>query len=125
MGDVRGHSGDGYGEICAWARANPTRAAGPGTPVSPTGRWPPRRAGVRLTDLGPMPAGRRNALLELGLRDRAFGWPLEMVLHAAQAGWQITEVPVRYRPRAGRRSKVTGSVRGSLRAVRDMATVLR
>jgi hypothetical protein len=84
-----------------------------------------RRAGVRLTDLGPMRAGRRNAMLELGLRDRAFAWPLEMVLHAAQAGWQITEVPVRYRPRAGRRSKVTGSVRGSLRAVRDMATVLR
>jgi hypothetical protein len=84
-----------------------------------------RRAGLRLTDLGPMRAGRRNALLELGLRDRAFGWPLEMVLRAAQAGGQITEVPVRYRPRAGGRSKVTGSVRGSLRAVRDMATVLR
>ena len=46
-----------------------------------------------------------------------------MVLRAAAAGWRIAEVPVPYRPRAGR-SKVTGSVRGTVRAVRDMARVL-
>jgi glycosyltransferase involved in cell wall biosynthesis len=82
-----------------------------------------RRGGVALTDLGPMRAARREALLELGIVDRRFGWPLEMVLRAASAGWRIDEVPVAYRPRIGR-SKVTGSVRGTARAVRDMARVL-
>jgi glycosyltransferase involved in cell wall biosynthesis len=82
-----------------------------------------RRAGLPLRDLGPMRAARRTALLELGLRDRRFGWPLEMVLRAAAAGWRIDEVVVDYHPRAGR-SKVTGSVRGTVRAVRDMAAVL-
>jgi len=83
-----------------------------------------RRTGVRLTDLGPMRAARREALLELDVRDRRFGWPLEMVLRAAVAGWEIREVPVGYSERAGR-SKVTGTVRGTARAVRDMAAVLR
>jgi glycosyltransferase involved in cell wall biosynthesis len=82
-----------------------------------------RRTGVRLTDLGPMRAAGRTALLELGLRDRRFGWPLEMVVRAAEAGWTIREVPVSHLPRRGR-SKVTGTVRGTLRAVRDMAEVL-
>jgi glycosyltransferase involved in cell wall biosynthesis len=82
-----------------------------------------RRAGVRLTDLGPMRAARREPLLELGIVDRRFGWPLEMVVRAAAAGWEIREVPVRELPRRGR-SKVTGTVRGTLRAVRDMAAVL-
>lgn len=82
-----------------------------------------RRAGVRLTDLGPLRAARREALLGLCLRDRRFGWPLEMVVRAADAGWAIREVPITHLPRQGR-SKVTGTVRGTLRAVRDMAAVL-
>ncbi len=84
-----------------------------------------RRAGVTVTDLGPMRCASRTGLLGLGLRDRAFGWPLEMVLRAAAAGWPIGEVAVDYRLRAGGRSKVSGSARGSLRAVRDMSAVLR
>ena len=83
-----------------------------------------RRAGLGLTDLGPMRAARREALLALGIRDRRFGWPLEMVLLAARDGWRVAEVPVAYRPRVGR-SKVTGTLRGSARALRDMATALR
>jgi glycosyltransferase involved in cell wall biosynthesis len=83
-----------------------------------------RRTGVRLGDLGPMRAVPREALLALGLQDRRFGWPLEMVLRAAGAGWRIEEVPVSYRARSGR-SKVTGTVRGTARAVRDMAGALR
>lgn len=82
-----------------------------------------RRAGVPLSDLGPMRAARRTALLDLGLADRRFGWPLEMVLKAAAAGWRVTEVPVLYHPRVGR-SKVTGTVRGTARALRDMTEVL-
>jgi glycosyltransferase involved in cell wall biosynthesis len=82
-----------------------------------------RRTGAPLHDLGPMRAARREALLALGIRDRRFGWPLEMVLRAADAGWSIGEVAVPYRSRAGR-SKVTGTLRGTARAVRDMAAAL-
>jgi hypothetical protein len=71
-----------------------------------------------------MRAARREPLLALGLLDRRFGWPLEMVLRAAQGGWRVHEVQVGYLPRRGGRSKVTGSVRGTLRAVRDMAAAL-
>ena len=82
-----------------------------------------RRSGLALRDLGPMRAARRGALLDLGIVDRRSGWPLEMVLRAAAREWRIDEVAVPYRARAGR-SKVTGTVRGSVRAVRDMAAVL-
>jgi glycosyltransferase involved in cell wall biosynthesis len=83
-----------------------------------------RRTGLPLSDLGPMRAARRDGLLALGLTDRRFGWPLEMVLRAAAAGWEVAEVAVPYRPRHGR-SKVTGTVAGTARAVRDMGRVLR
>lgn len=81
-----------------------------------------RRTGVPVRDLGPMRAARRQALLDLGLVDRRFGWPLEMVLRAALAGWRIDEVEVAYAARVGR-SKVTGTVRGTVRTVRDMTHV--
>jgi glycosyltransferase involved in cell wall biosynthesis len=83
-----------------------------------------RRAGLRLTDLGPLRAARRGPLLDLGIADRRFGWPLEMVVRAAAAGWRVTERPVTYRPRVGR-SKVTGTLRGTARATRDMRAVFR
>jgi glycosyltransferase involved in cell wall biosynthesis len=82
-----------------------------------------RRSGVALHDLGPMRAASREGLLALGLLDRRFGWPLEMVLRAAAEGWRIDEVGVTYLPREGR-SKVTGTVRGTLRTVRDMTAAL-
>jgi glycosyltransferase involved in cell wall biosynthesis len=83
-----------------------------------------RRTGLNLTDLGPMRAARRGALMNLGVRDRRSGWPLEMVLRGATAGWRIEERPVQYSPRLGR-SKVTGTLSGTLRAVHDMSGVLR
>jgi glycosyltransferase involved in cell wall biosynthesis len=82
-----------------------------------------RRTGVHLRDLGPMRAAGREALLGLNLTDRRFGYPLEMVLSAAAAGWRLAEVEVAYLPRVGK-SKVTGTVRGSVRTVRDMSRVL-
>ena len=108
-----------------------------GTRIAEAGAWPlharianralglmvRRRAG-KLTDIGPMRAARREALLGLGLRDRRFGWPLEMVLRGADAGWRIEEVPVSYRKREGR-SKVTGTVRGTLRTIADMTKAMR
>jgi glycosyltransferase involved in cell wall biosynthesis len=84
-----------------------------------------RASGVHLTDLGPMRAAPRRALLDLGVDDRRFGWPLEMVVRAGTAGWRIEEVEVAYRPRRAGRSKVTGTVSGTIRAVRDMGEVLR
>jgi glycosyltransferase involved in cell wall biosynthesis len=87
--------------------------------------WLVRRRGrVRVSDIGPMRAARREDLTTLGLTDRRFGWPLEMVLRAADAGWRILEVPVSYAPRVGR-SKVTGTMGGTARAALDMARVMR
>lgn len=83
-----------------------------------------RRTGLRLHDLGPLRAARRTALLGLDLTDRRSGYPLQMVVRAADAGWRVEERPVPYLPRAGR-SKVTGTWRGTWHAVRDMRAVLR
>lgn len=83
-----------------------------------------RRTGVVLRDVGPMRAAGREALLELGMVDRRFGWPLEMILRAARAGWRIHDVGVPYVARTGR-SKVTGTMRGTFRAVEDMSRYLR
>jgi glycosyltransferase involved in cell wall biosynthesis len=82
-----------------------------------------RRIGVPLRDLGPMRAARREALLALPLSDRRFGYPLEMVVRAAEAGWRIAETDVPYYPRTGK-SKVTGTLGGTVRTVRDMRRVL-
>ena len=101
------------------------------------GAWPPharagnlalarmlrRRTGLRLRDLGPLRAARREELLALDLTDRRSGYPLQMVVRAADADWRVTEVDVPYLPRSGR-SKVTGTWRGTWQAVRDMRTVL-
>nr|WP_079125740.1 glycosyltransferase family 2 protein [Streptomyces sp. ERV7] len=101
------------------------------------GAWPPharagnlalsrmlrRRTGLRLHDLGPLRAARRAPLLALGVADRRSGYPLEMVVRAADAGWRVREHDVPYLPRTGR-SKVTGTWRGTWQAVRDMRAVL-
>ncbi len=81
------------------------------------------RTGAPLHDLGPMRAARRERLLALGLGDRRSGYPLEMVLAASAAGMRIAETSVDYLPRTGR-SKVTGTLRGTRQAVRDMRAVL-
>jgi len=83
-----------------------------------------RRRSGPLTDLGPMRCAPREQLIALVLKDRGFAWPLEMVLAAAKAGWAIGETPVTYRRRAGGQSKVTGTARGTWRAVRDMSQLL-
>ena len=82
-----------------------------------------RSTGVRLHDIGPLRVARRAPLLELDQLDRRSGYPLETVLLAARAGWRIVESDIDYRPRSGR-SKVTGTVRGTAQAIRDMSAVL-
>jgi glycosyltransferase involved in cell wall biosynthesis len=124
--------------LVAAVEAGAQLATGRRVPVS-SGVWPwharagnrvlagiLRRRGLPVSDIAAMRAVRRADLLALGVRDRAFGYPLELLVRAAAAGWSVVEHDVTYHPRAaGTRSKVSGSVRGTVRAVRDMAAVLR
>ena len=82
-----------------------------------------RRTGTGLLDVGPVRVARREPYLALGIVDRRSGYPVETVVRAADAGWRIAPVDFPYTPRRGR-SKVTGTLRGSLTAVKDMSGVL-
>ncbi len=87
--------------------------------------WLRHRTGLPVHDIAPMRVCRRRDLLDLGVRDRRFGYPVEMLVRAQRAGWRLSEHDIDYHPRAaGTRSKVSGSVRGTLRAGRDFARVL-
>jgi len=82
--------------------------------------------GVAVHDIAPVRVARRGALLGLGLADRRFGYPLETVLAAARQGWRVVEVDVTYRRQTpGGRSKISGTVGGTLRVTADFGTVLR
>ncbi len=84
-----------------------------------------RSRGLPVRDIAPLRAADRRALLGLGVTDRAFGYPLELLIKAQRAGWRVREFDVRYGERAkGTKSKVSGSARGTLRAVRDFGRVL-
>jgi glycosyltransferase involved in cell wall biosynthesis len=78
-----------------------------------------RRYGLRIHDIAPMRVARRDALLALGVLDRRFGYPVELLARAGAAGWRVVERDVRYGPRTGGKSKVSGSVRGSFLAALD------
>ena len=71
--------------------------------------------GVRVTDLGPFRAIRRDDLLALEMREMTYGWSVEMMVKAARAGYRYAEVPVTYHRRVGV-SKVGGTIKGSLLA---------
>ena len=82
--------------------------------------WRLRRDhGLDVHDIAPMRVARRDALLGLGVTDRRSGYPLELLVRAAAAGWRVVELDVGYGPRAGGKSKVSGSVRGSAIAAMD------
>ncbi|MEP6761673.1 MAG: glycosyltransferase family 2 protein [Sporichthyaceae bacterium] len=115
-----------------------TMAVGRRRPVAP-GVWPwharwgnaavlallRRRTGLAVTDISSMRVCGRQDLLDLDLQDRRFGYPVELLVKAQRAGWVLTEHDIRYRPRAeGTKSKVSGSVRGSLRTTYDFARML-
>jgi glycosyltransferase involved in cell wall biosynthesis len=72
--------------------------------------------GVRYTDMCPFRAIRCDALARLGMREQTYGWNLEMQMRAARAGLRVIELPVAHRRRAGGASKVSGNLRGTIRA---------
>lgn len=71
---------------------------------------------VPITDFGPLRAIRVDLLQSLEMQDRAFGWPVEMVVKAAMRGARLLEVPVSHQPRLAGRSKVSGTLLGTVRA---------
>jgi glycosyltransferase involved in cell wall biosynthesis len=82
--------------------------------------------GVRYTDMCALRAIRRDALMQLGMRELTYGWNLEMQMRAARAGLRILEIPADYHRRRGGNSKVAGSVIGTIRAgARIVATFAR
>ena len=82
--------------------------------------------GVRYTDMCPFRAIRRDVLIRLGMREETYGWNLEMQMRAARAGLRIVELPVAHRRRTGGVSKVSGTIRGTVRASwRILATFVR
>lgn len=88
-------------------------------------RWLRHRTGLDVHDIAPMRVCARQALLDLGVQDRRFGYPVELLVRAQRASWVIAESDITYRPRAaGTKSKVSGSVRGTLRTARDFAKAL-
>ncbi len=111
---------DGAADLVIGSRVLGEREPGALTPHARFGNWIATRLlaalyGVRYTDLGPFRAIRYDALVALGMRERDFGWTIEMQVKAARHGLRHVEVPVRYRRRVGR-SKISGTVAGSVRA---------
>jgi len=82
------------------------------------------RHGLAVHDIAPMRVFRRDALLNLGVNDRRSGYPLELLVRAAAAGWRVVEHDVAYGPRFGGKSKVSGSLRGSVTAILDFWKVI-
>ena len=81
--------------------------------------------GVRVSDVGPFRAIRRDDLLALEMREMTYGWPSEMIAKSARAGYRYREVPVRYHRRLGA-SKVGDTLVGSLKVGwRIISTILR
>ena len=82
--------------------------------------------GVSYSDMCPFRAIRRDALDRLGMKERTYGWNLEMQMRAARARLRVLEIPVNHRCRAGGESKVSGTLRGTFVAgTRIIATLFR
>jgi glycosyltransferase involved in cell wall biosynthesis len=87
-------------------------------------RWLRARFGLHATDLGPLRAIRRSSLDALGMRDRGYGWTVEMQIKAARARLRYVEVPVPYRRRRTGRSKVAGTLAGTVGAAAKILGLL-
>ena len=111
---------EGKADLVIGSRALGERERGSMTPQQVFGNWLATKLlrwlyGAHFTDLGPFRAIRYEALMALGMKDRTYGWTVEMQLKAAKQKLRCTEVPVRYRQRIGL-SKVSGIVKGTIMA---------
>ncbi len=110
----------GRADLVIGSRALGTIEKGALTPQQRFGNWLATRLMAvlfhhRYTDLGPFRAIRRDLLDRIDMKDRRFGWTVEMQIRALQLGARVEEVPVRYRRRVGR-SKISGTVTGVIKA---------
>lgn len=110
----------GRAELVIGSRALGIVERGALTPQQRFGNWLATRMIAviyrhRYTDLGPFRAIRRELLDRIGMRDRRYGWTVEMQVRALQLGARVEEVPVRYRRRVGK-SKISGTVSGVVKA---------
>ncbi len=107
-------------DLVMGSRAGENVERGALTPPQRFGNWLTarilRRYGLCVTDVGPFRAIRADAFATLRMQERTYGWSTEMLVKAARAGLRVREVPVSYRRRAGGRSKVAGTIRGSVKA---------
>jgi glycosyltransferase involved in cell wall biosynthesis len=121
----------GQADIVIGTRTKGTAAPGSLLPHQEFGNWLATGLirilyGFRYSDLGPFRAIRRDVLEKLQMRERNYGWTIEMQVRAIEEGLQIMEVPVRYRPRAAGVNKVSGNLKASLMAgYKIISTVLR
>lgn len=121
---------DGNADLVIGSRALGQKERGSMTPPQIFGNWLATRLlkllyGVQFTDLGPFRAIRFNALTELSMQDKTYGWTVEMQLKAAKKGLRCMEVPVRYRKRIGF-SKISGTVKGTIMAgYKILATIFK
>ncbi len=118
--NVLGPVARGEAELAIGSRLLGQREAGAMPPHAVFGNWLTARLvrllyGVRITDLGSFRAIRRADLVALDMRERTYGWPVEMIVKAARRGYRVREVPVTHRKRIGK-SKVAGTIMGSLKA---------
>jgi glycosyltransferase involved in cell wall biosynthesis len=111
----------GQADLVLGSRWRGQIAAGAMPPHQRFGNWLVARLmnalyGLAITDLGPYRAVRRSLLAELDMQEMTFGWPTEMIVKAARQGVRIVEVPVSFHSRQAGRSKVSGTVRGTILA---------
>jgi len=121
----------GQADLVIGSRARGEREPGALLPHARFGNWLAaqlmrRLYGLHVTDLGPFRAIRRPVLEALHMQEMTYGWPTEMMVKAARQGYCVVEVPVSYRRRAGGKSKISGTVRGTvLAAYFILGTTLR
>src|SRR6266516_2375519 len=122
---------EGRADIVIGSRVSTLSEQGAIAPQARLGNWLVSRLirllyGVRLSDIGSFRVIRCSSLEELKMREMTFGWPVEMLVKAARARYRIIELPIHYRRRSSGRSKVAGTIVGSLKAAYYMVrTTLR
>ena len=121
----------GSWDLVIGSRVLGNRESGSLTALQRFGNWLATRLirclwGASFTDLGPLRALRMDAIRRLDLRDPSFGWNVEMQAKAARLRLRATEVPVSYRRRRFGKSKISGTLQGSMAAgIQILVTVYR